>query len=69
MKSHMQMRHDNYGHHIWKADDMAAFLLETTGIKIDKVSRLCLFRSGTARAAAMTEEQCKGVSTKLTQTV
>lgn len=33
----MQMRHDNYGHHHWKADDMAAFLLDTTGVKIDKV--------------------------------
>ncbi len=31
------MRHDNYGHHHWKADDMAAFLLDTTGIKIEKV--------------------------------
>ena len=33
----MQMRHDTYGHHHWKADDMAAFLLDTTGIKIEKV--------------------------------
>lgn len=31
------MRHDNYGHHHWKADDMATFLLDTTGIKIEKV--------------------------------
>ena len=38
----MQMRHDTYGHHHWKADDMAAFLLDTTGIKIEKVRhRLC----------------------------
>ena len=33
----VQMRHDNYGHHHWKADDMAAFLLDATGIKIEKV--------------------------------
>ncbi|CAK0762797.1 hypothetical protein CVIRNUC_002993 [Coccomyxa viridis] len=39
------MRHDNYGHHIWKADDMAAFLLETTGIKIDKVEQPSFMRS------------------------
>ena len=62
MMSHMQMRHDNYGHHMWKADDMAAFLLDTTGIKIDKVCWLCLHRTSLARAAAMTEEQCKAIS-------
>ena len=41
----MQMRHDNYGHHHWKADDMAAFLLDTTGIKIEKVCRKVLAMS------------------------
>ena len=62
MISHMQMRHDNYGHHIWTADDMAAFLLDTTGIKIDKVILPYLLRHSTARAAAMTQKQCDVMS-------
>jgi oligosaccharyltransferase complex subunit gamma len=41
-----QMRHDDYGHHHWKAEDMAAFLRDKTGINIEKVDRPSFSRSG-----------------------
>lgn len=40
------MRHDDYGHHHWKAEDMAAFLRDKTGINIEKVDRPSFMRSG-----------------------
>lgn len=39
------MRHDDYGHHHWKAEDMAAFLRDKTGINIEKVDRPSFSRS------------------------
>ncbi len=40
------MRHDDYGHHHWKAEDMAAFLRDKTGINIEKIDRPSFMRSG-----------------------
>lgn len=41
----MQMRHDQYGEHHWKAEDFATFLLDKTGIKIEKIERPSFSRS------------------------
>ena len=39
------MRHDDYGHQLWKAEEMATFVAERTGLKIDNIERPSFFRS------------------------
>lgn len=41
----LQMRHDDYGHQLWKAEEMAAFVADRTGLKVDKIERPSFFRS------------------------
>ena len=41
----LQMRHDEYGHQLWKAEEMATFVAERTGRKIDNIERPSFFRS------------------------
>ena len=45
MLSAGQMRHDDYGHQLWKAEEMATFVTERTGLKIDNIERPSFFRS------------------------
>jgi hypothetical protein len=40
------MRHEEYGHTHWKAEDMAAYLRDKTGVHVDKVERPSFSRSG-----------------------
>lgn len=41
----LQMRHDDYGHQLWKAEEMATFVAERTGLRIDNIERPSFFRS------------------------
>ena len=42
----VQMGHEDYGHTKWKAEDMAAFLRDKTGVNIEKIDRPSFSRSG-----------------------
>ena len=40
------MRHEEYGHAHWKAEDIAAFMRDKTGVHVEKVERPSFSRSG-----------------------
>lgn len=40
------MGHDEYGHTKWKAEDIAAFLHDKTGVNVEKIDRPSFSRSG-----------------------
>ncbi len=48
-----QMRHDDYGHALWKAEEMAGFVADRTGFKVDKIDRPSFFRSAFFPPAAL----------------